>query len=556
MKKRFFITASLLPILICAQNPASWTTAGNTATSGDFLGTVNNEPLLFKTNGQPRLGITASGDILIKALQGQISGLLTFDQSGKIVALPYTGNPGHMLLGNGTFGTPAAAAGWSETNGVTYTTSKIGLGVQSPAEALEVNGNIVVSGGVSTNELKMGGASGVITDYTPASGGMPAILNTRGAVIPGGSLPAATLFSCGAPAVPTVQAVNGMFYSYGTSAASLGSTTNVVSFGFDGANGVIDMAGSSTSPGTPKLLLNYTCGKDVAICTGANGGIVSVGKNFEVGFPVRDPGVSANIAALNKNGLVVTTDHNYDFGYNTHLVVNRGNTKGLVVDNPTLAAGKKEVFTVYGNGHTEIVNAIYSPGSPAFDGNTVGLFVGDRNMPDVIALGGAMHNTKMHVYQSDNFGYAAVFQNGGGSGSGVLIKAGSGASASNEYPLFRVVSGGASSGSVEYEVFKVNGKDMTTYAREIKVNLSTSWPDYVFDAGYQLRPLEEVEKYVKENSHLPDVPAAAEVEKDGINVGKMDAALLKKVEELTLYMIELKKENERMKQEIEKLKSR
>ncbi len=71
----------------------------------------------------------------------------------------------------------------------------------------------------------------------------------------------------------------------------------------------------------------------------------------------------------------------------------------------------------------------------------------------------------------------------------------------------------------------------------------TNWPDYVFKSGYTLQPLQKVEQFIKENNHLPGMPSAAEIEDKGLNVGDAQALLLKKVEELTLYMIELKKEN-------------
>ncbi|WP_298731733.1 hypothetical protein [uncultured Chitinophaga sp.] len=78
-------------------------------------------------------------------------------------------------------------------------------------------------------------------------------------------------------------------------------------------------------------------------------------------------------------------------------------------------------------------------------------------------------------------------------------------------------------------------------ARKIKVN-PTGWADFVFDPEYELSALEDVEEYIKANKHLPDVPSAEEVDKDGLDLGEMNKKLLQKVEELTLYMIELKKE--------------
>ncbi|UTW63132.1 hypothetical protein KFE98_02960 [bacterium SCSIO 12741] len=83
---------------------------------------------------------------------------------------------------------------------------------------------------------------------------------------------------------------------------------------------------------------------------------------------------------------------------------------------------------------------------------------------------------------------------------------------------------------------------------------TTEWADYVFDEEYDLRDLKEVEAFVQENHHLPDVPSAAEVEENGVDMVDMDATLLRKIEELTLYVIQLSKENEEMKQQLDALK--
>lgn len=91
------------------------------------------------------------------------------------------------------------------------------------------------------------------------------------------------------------------------------------------------------------------------------------------------------------------------------------------------------------------------------------------------------------------------------------------------------------------------GADGTLMAKEIKVTL-TGWPDYVFDKGYNLMPLTETEQYIEANGHLPNVPSAAEVETDGMSVGEMNKVLLQKVEELTLYVIELQKQIDELKQ--------
>lgn len=90
----------------------------------------------------------------------------------------------------------------------------------------------------------------------------------------------------------------------------------------------------------------------------------------------------------------------------------------------------------------------------------------------------------------------------------------------------------------------VNGK---IRAKEIKVE--TGWADYVFDNNYRLRPLPEVSAYINQHHHLPDVPSTTDVAKNGINVGETNALLLRKIEELTLYMIEKDKEINELKAE-------
>ncbi|PRD44962.1 hypothetical protein [Sphingobacterium haloxyli] len=92
------------------------------------------------------------------------------------------------------------------------------------------------------------------------------------------------------------------------------------------------------------------------------------------------------------------------------------------------------------------------------------------------------------------------------------------------------VGGGLKSGSR----MSVNGK---IAAKEVEVTVN-NWPDYVFRKDYELKPLSQVEKYIKENGHLPEIPKAEEVEADGLSLGEMDKLLLKKIEELTLHLIE------------------
>lgn len=98
-------------------------------------------------------------------------------------------------------------------------------------------------------------------------------------------------------------------------------------------------------------------------------------------------------------------------------------------------------------------------------------------------------------------------------------------------------------------IAKFDGKIVTKEV-EVKANV---WADYVFKKDYKLRTLEEVEKHIEQKGHLPNIPSAKEVEKDGINLGEMDARLLEKIEELTLYSIEQNKKLKLQSEKVEKL---
>lgn len=97
------------------------------------------------------------------------------------------------------------------------------------------------------------------------------------------------------------------------------------------------------------------------------------------------------------------------------------------------------------------------------------------------------------------------------------------------------------------EKLSVNGK---VHAKEVRVDLN-GWSDFVFYEDYKLPTLEEVESHIVEKGHLKDIPSAIEVENNGILLGEMNAKLLQKIEELTLYTIAQQKEIECLKAKVE-----
>ena len=99
---------------------------------------------------------------------------------------------------------------------------------------------------------------------------------------------------------------------------------------------------------------------------------------------------------------------------------------------------------------------------------------------------------------------------------------------------------------------RING---TIEVIELHIDPNGTWADYVFEEDYQLRPLSEVSDFIKENKHLPEIPSAKEVSEQGYNQTEINAKLLQKIEELTLYMIELEQKNKELTKKVSKLES-
>jgi trimeric autotransporter adhesin len=102
-----------------------------------------------------------------------------------------------------------------------------------------------------------------------------------------------------------------------------------------------------------------------------------------------------------------------------------------------------------------------------------------------------------------------------------------------------------------YKLFVEQG--ILTERVKVAIKTSGNWADYVFDKNYQLPALSMVEQYINQHKHLPGIPSASEVVKEGIDLGEMNAKLLAKIEELTLYIITINKETAVQKEQNNKM---
>lgn len=104
-----------------------------------------------------------------------------------------------------------------------------------------------------------------------------------------------------------------------------------------------------------------------------------------------------------------------------------------------------------------------------------------------------------------------------------------------------------------YYKLSVNG---AIIAEEVVIMLRASWPDYVFSKHYQLMPISEVEKFIHKNHHLPNIPSAQEIKEKGLSTAEILSKQMEKIEELTLYLIDIKKQVDLLQEENEMLKTK
>lgn len=174
-------------------------------------------------------------------------------------------------------------------------------------------------------------------------------------------------------------------------------------------------------------------------------------------------------------------------------------------------------------------------------------------------------NTPIYSKESSNEGGALVLENPSKTSGNIARKwalYNMTGSYGNSLQFWSYSSDGASYGSK----LKISDDgNMALYgkfeAKEVKVTL-TPTADFVLDENYNLPKLEEIEKHIKEKKHLPEIASAAQMEKEGVNIGEFQIKLLQKIEELTLYTIEqnkqlkkLQENNDKLMNEVEELKA-
>jgi len=613
-----------------AQAPAKWSVNGNTAVSGDFLGTTNNEDLVFKTNNTIAFKIKANGNIIVKSLESLGSGLVTVDNNGKLIHSAFSGDINQVLLGDGTFGALPSGLWTTGTGGkIYYNGGKVGIGTATPnfkldvdgdvritqnlylqgelvisdkiqtpkqmkagsiivdsllmdstravygvtnfkddvklASKLSVNGSALINGTATVNgdlktmgSLKIGGSRSF--SYVPGViGGEPGVFSMGS---PDGIIsPAPPFFydDCDAPAplVPTtLYQFPGLIQSYANVTSGSAPVSGVLTMGFDGVNGLIDLAGPITPAYNPRLLINYNCGKDVYINTGAKGGNINMCTGANAGVVSMCAGLKGKVGVGTETPLAKFDVQNDDASGITASItkVEPGRIRRIIFE-PKLNTGDYNYLT-----QADDIGIIWTDGAPSTISPSNGFvlapwgsigtayqFPGLRMTKEgFIGIGTPFPQAMMEIQNGEyvggtgirnpiGFKVTSTYTNNPELGVGILCQVGDN--------LSKTFSSGKTDGTTYTENFVVYG-DGYVFARDIRVTLQTPFvhPDYVFEKNYKLKSLEDIEMFIQQNGHLPNIPTASDVEKNkGINLGEMSEKQLEKIEELTLYIIELNK---------------
>jgi hypothetical protein len=318
------------------------------------------------------------------------------------------------------------------------------------------------------------------------------------------------------------------------------------------ADGIIQFYQASNIIGDPPVKRAFVqlSEDDLRIGTnsGSSGGKVVIRTNGDDRVfvdPQGDVGINTQYP-LAKLNIVGGQDAGYDATSNGYIMLGEAAGTSLLIDNNEILARNNlttpsTLNLQNGGGLTNIGGTAVIAGNTTINANETVNGTSTHNGNTVMNFNGEAlkingNNSFMQFYQNNvAHGFIQQKSNGDlfvGVNNGRLQLDGA-----------QVAIGGVVAAASAYKL-SVTGK---VICEEVKVKLSGNWPDYVFSPEYKRPTLTDLETFIKTNRHLPNIPAAAEVEQNGMEVGDMQKKMMEKIEELTLYIIDLKKEIDELK---------
>lgn len=577
---RLIITllAVLITSTLIAQINPYWNTTGNAASNGHFIGTTNNEPLIFKTNGLEAMRIKTNGNIQINAFQNQGKGLVYANNNGVLNFTAFPNDTNQVFAGSGNFKSIAALSGWTRTGSVLYNSTgvRVGIGTSNPQYLLDVNGDaffngviyatgVILANKMLVDTMKAGSMFSLNNNLHMSAGGLNEMYTSNGDL----------RFQSNAG-----NGYNTVFHAGTSGNVGIGTFTPQYKLDVNGNANVtgklsvyriVSNAGDSIIRlGDSTIYINYAWGNIANMNTNINSPFKGMGiGEFAFGAGLHSNAIGYRVRANAPNSIVI--------GARSSGSLNNNTPNSLVVG---FESNLATLFVGPSNGTGTVGRVGVGTSNPLSDfqvGESYGkLSIGDAGGTawfgtSYIGFNLASSGSSQWTCSTDGTHNGGTLIEGNVNGALRIVQIPSSQNGFQdqtvtdqdieENVVFRITENGRVEigpqsivGGPHANSFTKLSVDGKIVCKELFVT-QNYWADSVFYDDYELMPMDSLRAYIDSTGHLPGVPTESDIKTNGSDIAQNDVMLLSKVEELTLYVLQLQQQNAELQKRVEELEA-